>query len=187
MDFDSYNQAMANSMKERTGKTVEEWLELLKDAPLPEKPSEKKKWLKEHYGLGQNSAMMLLGLISGVNEYADGDKLVDALFQKENEELRMLYDRVAKHISAIGSDISIQPRKTYIPFYRKKQFLMIKPHKGVLNIGLALPETLEYAHLDSAKGLGGNERITRKIVAEPKGDLDDAAMRLIRAAYECNG
>lgn len=187
MDFDSYNQAMANSMKERTGKTVEEWLELLKDAPLPEKPSEKKKWLKEHYGLGQNSAMMLLGLMSGVNEYSDGDKLIDALFQKENEELRKQYERVAKQISSIGGDISIQPRKTYIPFYRKKQFLMIKPHKGVLHIGLALPETMEYAHLDSAKGLGGNERISRKIAVDPQCGLDDAAIKLIRAAYDLNG
>jgi len=55
-------KAMVASMKNRTGRTLEEWVEKAKK----EIPAEKKgrlKWIKEAYGLDQSTAYMILGVL----------------------------------------------------------------------------------------------------------------------------
>lgn len=184
MDLKEYQKAMIASMKSRTGKTLEEWVDIVRKDPLPDKRRAQQQYLKEKYGLGQNSAILILqSLNGGASEYDDGDKLVNEQFQGDNAPLKSLYEWLAEEIKKLGEDVTIQPRKTYIPFYRKKQFLVVKPQKGKLHIGLALPETMEFARLDSAKGLG-SERITRQVVIAQKSDATQDVREWIRKAYE---
>ncbi|CAG7642771.1 DUF5655 domain-containing protein [Paenibacillus allorhizosphaerae] len=187
MDPKEYERKMIASMKSRTGKTLEEWVEEVKDKPMPEKHRERMKWFKDNYGLGQNSAGLIFGALAGDVGIGRGDSpdsdLVDQLFAK-HAELRPLHDWITEQIETIGQDVLVRPCKTYVPFYRNKLFAMSKPHKGQLHIGLALPESTEYAKLDSAKGLGASARITRKISIVSREEADDGFWKLVRAAYD---
>jgi hypothetical protein len=73
--------AMLQSLPDRTGKTMEEWLALLHKSGL-ESVSERRKWLKEKHGLGLST----IGLILDEDEhksplpYLKPETLVDQIF-----------------------------------------------------------------------------------------------------------
>lgn len=187
MDRKSYEQKMTASMKERTGKTLEEWVELVKQTMPPMKTG-RLKWLKNEYGLNQNSAYLIL------NQIDHGDKTHDELNQEylenqftgDNEALRPLYEEISRDILKLGEGIEIRPCKTYLPFYKKKQFMMIKPHKGNLHIGLALSAPIEHPKLLSPKGLGANARITQQFMIKNREELTADLWDLIQLSYQEN-
>lgn len=181
-------EKMIQSMQKRTGRTLEEWLEKAKRDGIPEGKG-RLKWLKEEYGLGQSTAYVILNHLDGgslASIYEDGDKLVDAQFEGDNAELRDLYDFVKAEIEAIGAGVEARPCKTYVPFYKKKQFAVAKPHKGKLHVGVALPDGVTSNRLESSKGLGFNERMKFKFTLEKREDLDDELRGLLQLAYEAN-
>jgi hypothetical protein len=77
----------------------------------------------------------------------------------------------------------VKPCKTYIPFYRKTQFLVVKTRKGVMYLGL--PSGSDTDHVDSVgvKGLGLPEKITSAIRIASKADLTRGVFDRIAAAY----
>jgi predicted transport protein len=174
-------------MKERTGKTIAEWVELVRQT-LPAEQKGRLKWLKERYGLGQSSAYIILDRV----ERDAGDAglpmrtpdLIDAQFTGENAGLRPLYDWLAGRLQALGGDVKERPCKTYVPFYRNKVFVYVKPVKGKLHMALGLPEGAD-ERLEPVGRLGGPERIKVKAVATTQAEIEDL-WALVRMAYDTN-
>lgn len=187
MDKNKYVQSMINSMKERTGKSLEEWVEIVRGT-ISEQKTGRVKWLKNEYGLNQNSAMLILHELDTDGKGGDifTEDLTDSQFKGENAPLRPLFDWFADRVKALGEDIVSQPSKTYVPFSRKRQFLIVKPLKGKLHVGLALKEPIDSPRLVSAKGLGAPARITQQFEISSQEQIDDEAWGWIRKAYEEN-
>lgn len=184
MDPKAYAEKMVATLKERTGKTLDEWLELVRPN-IPAQKAGRVKWLKETYGMGQNTAMLILAHLEGDGAELRGEapSLVDDQYKGANAAFRPLYDDLSARILALGPDVVVRPCKTYVPFYRKKQFVFVRPFKGKFYVGLALPEGTENPRLQSAEALGGPERIK---VAVEISSVDDELMDLIRQAYAAN-
>ncbi len=179
---------MIASMKKRTGRTLEEWVEKARRDGVPDGKG-RMKWIKEEYGLGQSTAYLIMNHLDGnslTGIYSDGDKLVDAQFQGDHAALRELYEWMKGEIEALGEGVEARPCKTYVPFYRKKQFAVLKPHKGKLQVGLALPDAVSSDRLESSKGLGFNERLKLKFSLDKQADLDEELRGLLGLAYEAN-
>jgi predicted transport protein len=176
---------MIATMKERTGKTLEEWLETIRPV-IPAQKNGRVKWMKETYGLGQNSVMVILAHLEGDGAELRGEApdLVDGQYKGANAPLRPLYDALAAQILALGPDVVVRPCKGYVPFYRKKTFCYVQPLKGKLYAGLELPEGTEHPRLQPAAGLvTGPERM--KFATEVTA-VDDELLSLIKQAYERN-
>ena len=90
-------------LKEKTGRTLEEWLELVRqEGPSPEK--ERREWLKKSHGLGTNAAWWIAERAEGKGTEADSpaaylqeaDRYVEAMFSGSKAGLRPLFEELLK-------------------------------------------------------------------------------------------
>lgn len=164
--------AMANSMRERTGRTVEQWLEVIGvDGPDPLDQKAMRAWLKKEHGLAQNTQWTLADAAARQAGWAPPtvDEYVDQLYSGKKAALRPLHDRVSALILSLGDDVRAEGRGTYIPFVRNSQFAAVAPGpRGQLRVGVRLrrPEDLTRL-LEDVQGAGeGDSDGERSVVVE---------------------
>lgn len=176
--------AIINNLSSKTGKGLDEWVAFVRENG-PTGKKERLDWLKTTHRLGHVQASIILGrLETGKSDYADENSLVDGLFQDENASARPLYEFLKRKILALGNDVKMEPDRTYLSFQRKRQFLVIRPVRGVLIVGLALPEDFKNERLAKARHLGTPARINYQVSVREQGDVDSEFIWLVRQAYE---
>jgi hypothetical protein len=130
--------AYADSLLKRTGKSLDEWAELVeRDGPATEK--ERREWLKATHGLTTNYCWWVAERAEGRGgaEQYDPDAYVEAMFANK-PALRPLYDRLLKLGLALGKDVKACPCQTIVPLYREHVFAQLKPTtKTRLDLGLS--------------------------------------------------
>src|SRR3989339_78448 len=178
-------EAIFRNLHKNTGKTLEEWIKNLEKSKV-KGIKEQIAWLKTQ-GLGTNQATFIVFKVNKVeNIYEDGDKLVDELFSGDFKKYRKDYDKLMSKVKKLGNDVSVRPCKTYIPLYRNKQFVTIKPIKKGLALGLALKtEPKSRRIVPSAKNIG-SERIKYMIVINNSNEIDDELIKIIGESYKEN-
>ena len=113
--------AMIQSMPSRTGKSLEQWIRILKSKG-PATRKERVAWLRSSHGIGLPTAMVIASETEGENlaaVYDDHDALVDAMY-KGKENLRPIYVTVAKAVKKLGKDVELMARKGYVTAARKR-------------------------------------------------------------------
>ncbi len=179
--------AIIDNLKAKTGKSLEQWIAVLKKSGA-KTPKDQLAWLKGNHGFGhfQANVVVTRSASGGGSDYDDGDALVDNQFMGDNLPLKEVYEAVASKVMKMGGDIEVKPCKTYIPFYRKTQFLVVKAKKGGMYLGL--PSGSDTGHVDSVgvKGLGLPEKITSAIRIASRADLTRGVFDRIAAAYRDN-
>jgi hypothetical protein len=179
-------------LKQKTGRTLEEWLKLIKkEGPPTEK--ERRDWLKTKYGLGTNTAWWFAERSVGKGEDAgDADaylrvaeKYVEEMFSGKKEHLRPIYDALLKLGLKIGKDVKACPCQTIVPLYRHHVFAQIKPTTLTrIDFGLALGNMKTPKRLVDTGGYQKKDRITHRFeIISPK-DIDDEVKRWLRVAYD---
>jgi len=173
--------AVVKNLPAKTGKTADEWVEVLrKDGP--EGHRQQIDWLKKQHGLGHvQASIVTTWLEHGGNPYADTEKLVDDLFSGRNAVLRPLYDALAKEMAALGSDVKAKPAVTNVPFYRHRKFAEVRPAGGALEIGLAVADK----PAEKAPRPGGPDRINVKRTITEVNEIAGLREEL-KKAYEMN-
>lgn len=191
-------QKWIEDMPEKTGKSFDQWLALIKKSgPKDEKAL--KSWLKEKHSFGGNTASWLAER-SMNKEMGLGDedpksylklapKYVDDMYAKK-PDLRPMHDTLLKLGRSIGNDVRICPCKTIVPFYRNNVFAQIKPTtKSRIDFGLALKKCTGKlpARLIDTGGAAKGDRITHRIEITSMKDIDSVVEKWARAAYELDG
>lgn len=179
--------AIIGNLQSKTGKTLDEWIIILKNNGL-QNLKEQLNWLKIEHKLGHFQANIIVKRAEsgGKSDYDDTKSLVDNQFTNENEQLKEIYHTIATMVVKFGKDIKIKPCKTYIPFYRNYQFLVLKAKKGFLYLGLPLPLDIKHEKLSGVKGLGMPEKINFAISIKSKDELTDDIIDLIKITYNDN-
>jgi hypothetical protein len=182
------------SLKEKTGRTLEEWLKHIKtEGPDEEKAC--RTWLKEQYGLGTNSAWWLaekafgtkLGLSDDDPEsyLKSAPQYVDAMFAGGKAGLRPIYEELLRIGLALGKDVKACPCQTIVPLYRKHVFAQLKPSTRTrLDLGLALKDMKTPARLIDTGGFAKKDRITRRIPISSLDEIDDTVKKWLKLAYD---
>lgn len=172
--------AVTASMKQRTGKTLEEWVALVRAANI-EGFRAQLKWLKEKHGIGRNTGYVILKAMEGKrNEYDDQEALIRALFAGEREAL---YEALAAECGKLGSDVTLSARKTYVAVTRKAQIAQLKPApKGAVDLSLALRGEKAAGRLEALKS-DPDDRISHRIRVTSKKEIDAELRRWLKAAY----
>jgi hypothetical protein len=130
-------KAMARKLKDSTGKSLPEWVALLRsEGPSEEKPAAK--WLKEDRGLGHFQAQLVAKEAYGQSWLADEDPeaLLGALYSGKKAGWRALHDRVMTLARKQGKDVKISVCSTYSSAYRKRQFVIARPLVSGLELKL---------------------------------------------------
>ena len=171
-------EAVIKNLPEKTGKSLEEWITIAKTFSLSKKSDVLKK-LKSDYKLGHVQAQTIVWRMENEKPYVETAGYEENIFRKTFD----LYTKLKSQIQAINSDISVKPCKTYIPFYRKKQFAILTEKKGELILGLNIASG-RFPELATAEKLGGSDRINKMIVVT--NDNLTQLKKYIQEAYSNN-
>jgi hypothetical protein len=179
-------------LKQKTGRTLDEWLRLVKkEGPPTEK--ERRDWLKTKYGLGTNSAWWMAERSVGKGEeIGDPDhylraaeKYVEEMFAGEKEPLRPIYQALLKLGLGIGKEAKACPCQTIVPLYRDHVFSQIKPTTRTrIDLGFALGNMKTPKRLIDTGGYAKKDRITHRIEITSAKDIDDEVKRWLKVAYD---
>ncbi len=175
--------AMIANLKEKTGKTLPQWLKITKAAKLA-KHGEIVKWLKGEHGLTHGYANMiaLKTLRSDSGSVADKDGLVNEQYAGGKASLRPIYDAVIRAVSKFGKDIEIAPKKAYVSLRRNKQFAIVQPStKTRVDVGINLKGVPPTARLEKSGSF--NAMLTHRVRIENPKQVDKELIGWLKEAY----
>jgi len=173
-------------LKERTGRTLEEWMKIVKKLGPPAE-RERIAWLKEAHGVTTNYALWIAKRADGGGSAAtyDPDAMVEAMFAGKKAGLRPIYDRMLKLAFELGKDVRISPCKTMVPFYRKHVFAQVKPATNTrVDVGFALKDMKASGKLVLTGGFEKGDRITHRIPVESPDGIDGEVKKWLKRSYE---
>lgn len=170
------------SLERDTGKTLAQWVEIVRRDCRESRPGKRVAWLKAHYGLGVNRCAHILGeAFPSEMGWDDPDKLREALWTAPASTEILLAVEAA--VADFDGRVTGQ-RKAFTAWSRKLQFAALKPARGggaVLGLAVtpdASPRLLE------PRNEGWSERLKAKLSLAAPADLDDEVKALLKAAWE---
>ena len=182
------------TLKQKTGRSLDEWLEFVKKhGPPTEK--ERRDWLKAEHGLGTNSAWWIAERAEGKGTEEDdpetylktAEKYVEDMF-KDKPNLKPIYDALLHLGLSVGKDSKACPCKTMVPFYRNHVFAQIKPSTRTrIDFGLALRDTKPTGKLIDTGGFAKKDRISHRFAINSLDDIDAEVKRWLKRAYDMDG
>lgn len=177
--MDKALQTMISNMPEKTGKKLEDWIQIL-DKENFEKHSFAVKFLKTEYGLTHGFANTISTLAKQQNEPVE-DLVLSQYMGKES--LKPIFDMLISIVEEFGSDITISPKKGSVSLIRKNQFALIKPaSKTRIDLGLKLKGIEVQGRLENSGPFG--TMCTHRIRLEKVSDVDAEVIKWISMAYE---
>jgi hypothetical protein len=185
-------QKWVAELAEKTGRSLEQWIELVKtEGPPTEK--ERRDWLKANHGLGTNASWWIAERAEGKGwEDTDPESYlkaaaawVEEMFAGPKAALRPLYDRLLKLGLSMGKDVKACPCKTIVPLYRRHVFAEIKPATRTrIDLSFALRDAPLAGRLTDTGGRDKGNRLTHRTAITRPEDIDDEVKRWLKAAYD---
>ena len=179
--------SVSDSMKERTGKTLEEWVAAVQSAGIDLLDQKAvRNWLKKQ-GVLQNSQWTIADAAARAAgwERPSVEGYIESQYTGEKSNLRPIFDALREIIEGLGEDVSVEGRGGYTPIVRKRQFAAIQAStKTRVDLGLRFKQTPN-SELLSTASLPGQS--THKLGLTSAEQITDEVRELIRLAYEQNG
>lgn len=177
--MDKALQTMIDNMPEKTGKSLDEWIEILKEKSFT-KHSEALKYLKSEYGVTHGFANTIVALSK--NDSVSEDELVTAQY-KGKEALLPIYNELIAYVKSLGDDVTITPKKGSVSIIRKRQFVLIKPAtKTRIDLGFKLRDKPITDRLENSGPFG--TMCTHRVRITDVKDMDTELKEWIREAYD---
>jgi hypothetical protein len=185
-------QKWVADLPEKTGRSLEQWIKLVKKSGPPSE-KERREWLKSEHGLGTNAAWWIAERAEGKGgEEADPDSYldaalgyVDAMYSGGRAGLLPIYRELLKVGLSIGKDARACPCKTMVPLYRNHVFAQIKPTTLTrIDLGLSLGNMKTPKRLIDTGGYAKKDRITHRIPISSADEIDAEVRRWLKTAYD---
>ncbi|MFD1315367.1 DUF4287 domain-containing protein [Namhaeicola litoreus] len=183
--MDQAAQTMLDNLQKNTGKSLEEWVKMVRVKKFT-KHREIMDFLKKEHGFTHGFANLVAH--KARNSDADSQAADDLIANqyKGKEHFLSLYRELVQSISAFGEDITIAPKNSYVSLRRKKQFVMLIPAtKTRFEIGLNLKnvESDELLKEITKK----NAMCSHQIELKPEDKLSGAMVNWLKKAYDQAG
>lgn len=179
--MDKTLQTMIDNMPEKTGKSLDEWHQLLKQRSFA-KHSEAVNYLKKDFGVTHGFANTIVHL------YNAGDQQTDPAEDqyRGKERLLPIFESLQQFISSLGQDVELAPKKNYISVRRKKQFAILQPStKSRFDLGLNIRGKEPEGKLEAAGSW--NAMCTHRVRIENEQEVTKEVKGWIKEAYEQAG
>lgn len=183
--MDKATQTMIENLHKNTGKSLEEWIEIVKTQSF-EKHGEILKFLKEKHELTHGFANLIAHKAKGsdAGSAENQNDLITKQYQGK-EHFKPIYDTLISEIMSFGNDIEIAPKNTYVSLRRKKQFALLNPAtKTRYEIGINLKGQEPKGKLEAEKP---NAMCSHKINIADINDIDKEVLKWVKMAYENAG
>lgn len=170
---------MLANIPEKTGKTLDEWIAVIRASGL-EKHGEIMKLLKGEHGVSHGFANLIVSKSKETGEEVD---LVAAQYSGAKGDLRPLYEEIVNYAQSLGGDVELAPKKASVSLRRKKQFALITPAtKTRIDLGLALKGDEPQGRLENY-----NAMCSHRVRLESASDFDDEVKAWMKEAYSRSG
>lgn len=170
------------NLERETGKTLDEWVEIVRRECKETKPKARTDWLKATYGIGQNRAAAIFSVaFPSEMGWDDADGLRKALWTAPASTA--ILEAVEAAVADFPGLVTGQ-RKGFTAWSNKAQFAALKPVKGgqaVLGLALAPDASPRLAEPGNE---GWSERLKAKITLASPGEVDADLKALLKAAWE---
>ena len=172
--------AMIANLPEKTGKSLEEWIRVVR-ASSAEKHGQMVKLLKTEHGMTHGFA----NLVAHKAREASEPQVVDwvaAQYEKKTD-LKPIYDALTRKVQDFGDDVELSPKKSYVSLRRSKQFGLIQPStKTRVDVGIQLKGEETTGRLEIAGSSLG--MVSHRVRVSSLDDIDDELIGWLRRAYE---
>lgn len=183
--MDKVTQTMIENLHKNTGKTLEDWIVIVKSKNF-KKHGQIVKFLKDENGLTHGFANLVAHKAkeSDAGSVENKGDLITSQY-KGKEHFKPIYDKLISEIQAFGNDIEIAPKKAYVSLRRKKQFATLNPAtKTRFEIGINLKGQEPKGKLEAEKP---NAMCSHKIKLSEIEEIDQQTIDWIKKAYENAG
>jgi Domain of unknown function (DUF5655)/Domain of unknown function (DUF4287) len=186
-------QKWVDELKSKTGRSVEEWIAMVKKEGRKDEKS-RREWLKTKHKLGTNSARWIAERAEGKGEddspeayLKSAARYVEEQYAGQREKLRPIFGELLKLGRSVGDDVKVCPCKTIVPLYRQHVFAQIKPTTNSrIDFGLALTHykgKLPKRLIDTG-GFAKKDRITHRIELTSTAQIDAEVKKWLKTAYD---
>lgn len=175
-------QSMIANMKDKTGKTLEQWLKITKKAGLA-KHGEIVKLLKGDHGMTHGFANLVAHRTLKSDAFSGGgdDALVAAQYSGPKADLKPIYDAIIKAVNALG-DAEVSPKKAYVSLRRSKQFAIVQPSTRTrVDLGLNLKDVAAKGRLEASGSF--NSMVSHRVRLEKPADVDKTVKGWLKKAW----
>lgn len=182
---DEMAASMIANLEEKTGKSLEQWIEIARKAEL-EKHGQIVKYLKTEHGMTHGYAGLVAHKTLQTDTWThDGDDLVTAQYSGPKAELRSIYDDLVSKVAALGGDVEISPKKSYVSFRRSKQFAIVQPStKTRVDVGINLKGVDPTDRLEASGSF--NSMVSHRVRITEPAEVDTELIDWLRKAYEAS-
>lgn len=177
-------QQFISTAREKTGRDLPEWMTIIRDAGVDEKPNTILKWLKEKHGLNHLQANFLSGIyLNDGKPVYDYAVLLQKLFDGK-DHLKPIYDQLEQRVTSNLNDVVFVPTRTYVSIEGSKIFACATMTKSCIRVGLDLGELTFDNYAQKAKSLGAMPNLTHMIEVDAQNEVNDRLMGFVQQAYQ---
>jgi len=183
--MDNAEQTMLNNLFKNTGKTLEQWVKIVRNQNF-EKHGQILKFLKEQHSFTHGFANMVAmkSRKADAGSVANKDELIEKQY-KGKEQFKPLYKKLLSEVQKFGKDVEVAPKNSYVSLRRKKQFAILNPAtKTRFEIGINLKGQETRGKLVAEKP---NSMCSHKMTLSDIKDIDNEIIDWIKKAYNNAG
>ncbi|MCC6907248.1 MAG: DUF4287 domain-containing protein [Phycisphaerales bacterium] len=180
---DDATATMIANLKEKTGKSLEQWVKIATASKLS-KHGEIVGMLKKDHGLTHGYANLVAhSALKSAASDAQPDDLVAAQYSGAKAGLKPVYDALVAAIGKFGNDVEFAPKKAYVSVRRAKQFAILQPSTATrLDVGINLKGEKPTDRLEASGSF--NAMVSHRVrLSDPK-DVDKQLTGWLRQAYD---
>lgn len=173
-----------DTAKEKTGKSLEQWLALAKSSGI-DKRNDLLEWLKKGHGLNHLQAQFVAGIYfnHGNPVYSNENNLLESHFTKF-PSIRPLFDDLAEKIIAAFPGTQLIPKKTYLSFTAVREFAAINTKPNEIRLGLDLGDEPFTEIIQKTKLTGPMPRISHMLILTDIKQYNQKIKELIQKSYD---
>ncbi|MHC2991861.1 phosphoribosylformylglycinamidine synthase [Pontibacter sp. HJ8] len=181
--MDQAVQTMLDNLQKNTGKSLEEWKQVVLTSGL-QKHNDIIKFLKTEHGFTHGFANMVALKFRGTDAGSaeSSEQLVEKQYQGK-ENLLPLYEKLVAELKKFGQDVVLAPKNAYVSVRSKKQFALLQPStKTRLDVGINLKGIEPEGKLEKSGSF--NSMCTHRVRLETMDDITPELLSWLRAAFE---
>lgn len=178
-----FEQEFIHTAKEKTGKSLEEWLDLVKPAGFT-RQMEILNWLKREHHLNHMQAQFVAGIYlnDGKVVFQNETNLLENQFAK-CEDMRPLFQHVSDRILKGFPGTQLIAKKTYLSFTDQREFAAINVKPKEIRLGIDLGDEPFDDLLQKAKLSGPMPRISHMVVLNNISQLNERVISYLNQSY----
>jgi hypothetical protein len=173
---------MIARLPEQTGHTLNQWRKLVASSGLTAH-GKIVAFLKSEHGVGHGYANLIAHKSLHSDAVSSGSEadLVAAQYRGARADIKPIYDTVIRKVEEFGRDVEISPKKAYVSLRRSKQFALLQPGAGRLDVGIKLTGTAPTARLEPSGSF--NAMVTHRVRVVSTAEVDAQLIGWLREAY----